>query len=85
MASSNEGYTNALLALSGNPTLAHARDALFASISDQDLRRVLDLYLQNLRSRQCIESALRNLFDNLVKEGTLTDDTSSSFPCTQPY
>ncbi|KAI4917688.1 hypothetical protein J4E85_009780 [Alternaria conjuncta] len=65
--STAKGYHDALLALSGNPVFAAARDTLLASISDKDLLDVITHGLKTGSPRETLDAIATRLLDGLAR------------------
>jgi hypothetical protein len=66
--STARSYYDALLALTGNPALAGARNALITSIGEQDLKDVINHGLQSNMSKAGLEDVAAKLLDVVVTE-----------------
>ena len=64
--STAKGYHDALLALSGNPVFAAARDTLLASISDKELLDVITHGLKTGSPRETLNAIATRLLDGLA-------------------
>ncbi|KAI4661509.1 uncharacterized protein J4E88_010957 [Alternaria novae-zelandiae] len=71
--STAKGYHDALLTLSGNPVFAAARDALLASISDNELLDVITHGLKTGSPRETLNAIATRLLDGLATAGRVGD------------
>jgi len=71
--STAKGYHDALLVLSGNPVFAAARDALLASISDNELLDVITHGLKTGSPRETLNAIATRLLDGLATAGRVGD------------
>ncbi|KAI4921590.1 hypothetical protein J4E90_000016 [Alternaria incomplexa] len=71
--STAKGYHNALLALSGNPVFAAARDTLLASISDNELLDVITYGLKTGSPRETLNAIATRLLDGLARARNADD------------
>jgi len=71
--STAKGYHDALLALSGNPVFAAARDTLLASISDNELLDVITHGLKTGSPRETLNAIATRLLDGLARAPKVDD------------
>lgn len=77
MSTTTESLFQALLNLSGNPALAHARNNVFSGISMEDLQTLVNYSMGDSRLRRDPKRILAAVFDIIADEKTTARESDA--------